>query len=618
MNREVTLKVKFRLLFLSGSDCSFGILAKGLFSALNNNDTFVADTVTLGDTHIAPDALKVLRAEGIDDSAVGCRTLNESGDSTYDLIITLDESSREYCEADDTGDPATAAVKRPLMVGTPVHLHWAIDRRLPTAGWGQSPPDYTLIRERLHRRITTLLDDGYLSTLADQRERSRELIDVLGDGLIMHDQHRNIYLFNREAERITGYSRDSVLGQNCHEIFGPDGICGTQCSFRDGPPEHGEDREYQVRFTSKDGMNKLLRMSVTPVEAGPGGPAGVIASIRDISEISELRWKLKERKSFHGMVGASMAMQEVFQTIRQVVTSDYPVLISGESGTGKELVANAIHNEGRRSGGPFVPVNCGALPENILESELFGHVRGAFTGAIRDKKGRFELADGGTLFLDEVGELTPSFQVKLLRVIQEKRFERVGGEDQIGVDVRIISATNRNLRESIKKGKFREDLFYRICVVPIELPPLRERREDIPLLIEQILEEIRTETNNKSLTISDNAIDRLLLHKWPGNVRELINALRFSAVRCGGRRIHLKHLPPEVRTVNGTVEVPIPPVSPVYASESGDTRKKGKLDKESVQSALAEAGGNKLKAAKALGVGRATLYRFLKDHPELS
>lgn len=611
------MKKDLKILFLSGVDCTFSLLAKGFFDALQNDEA-TAESATLGNPGLAAGLMDFLRAEDLSVSAEDCRTMAELAGSTFDLIVTLDQRSREYYQDENTDDPATTAEKRPLFVGNPIHVHWAIDRRFADGSEPLASPDYTLLRNRLHRRITTLLDDGYLTTLAAHRKRSLELIDSLGDGLIMHDQHRHIYVFNREAERITGFKREDVLGRNCHEIFGSEGICGGQCSFRDGPPQHGGDREYQVKFTGKDGEGKLLRMSVTSVEASPSGPAGVIASIRDISEISELRWQLKEKNNFHGMVGASPAMQEVFQTIRQVVVSDYPVLITGESGTGKELVANAIHQESRRNGGPFVPVNCGALPENILESELFGHVRGAFTGAIRDKKGRFELADGGTLFLDEVGELTPSFQVKLLRVLQEKRFERVGGEGQIDVDVRIISATNRNLRESVKEGKFREDLFYRLCVVPIELPPLRERREDIHLLINQILDEIRNETGNTSLTISDNAIDRLLLHQWPGNVRELINALRYSAVRCSGRRINLKHLPPEVRLAAGIVPVTLAPRQSVIPEPPVELRKRGKLTVSSVQTALAEAGGNKLKAAKVLGVGRATLYRFFKDHPGLA
>jgi transcriptional regulator with PAS, ATPase and Fis domain len=345
------------------------------------------------------------------------------------------------------------------------------------------------------------------------------------------------------------------------------------------------------------------------MEMGAGRVRGVVAVVRDVTEVSELRWRVRRRQGFHNIVGGSPAMQEIFETVRQVSTSDYPVLISGESGTGKELVARAIHAESRRAKGPFVPINCGALPENILESELFGHVRGAFTGAIRDKKGRFELAHKGTLFLDEVGELTQPFQVKLLRVLQEMRFELVGGERSVSVDVRIISATNQDLRQMVQQGSFREDLFYRLCVVPIGMPALRERTQDLPGLVEHFLDGIRQDTGKPIRRVSDEAMDCLLRHRWPGNVRELINALQFAAVRCEGEEILVRHLPPEVRQEEGGLQVrrPEPATPPVQTAP----RKRYKLDRESVTRALEEAGGNKVLAAKLLGVGRATLYRFL-------
>jgi transcriptional regulator with GAF, ATPase, and Fis domain len=263
-------------------------------------------------------------------------------------------------------------------------------------------------------------------------------------------------------------------------------------------------------------------------------------------------------------------------------------------------------------------VNCGALPENILESELFGHVRGAFTGAIRDKKGRFELAGGGTLFLDEVGELTPPVQVKLLRVLQEKVIERVGGEKPIRVDVRIISATNRDPREMVAQGTFREDLFYRLCVVPMALPPLRERREDVAPLVGHFLEKIAKETGKEFLRVSDGALECLLNHHWPGNVRELINALQFAAVRAGGEVLQPEHLPPEVRFRPPASHPPVTPrpagpaVMPTAVPFPPTPRgQRVKLTMTMVEQALEETGGNKVRAAKLLGVGRATLYRFL-------
>jgi DNA-binding NtrC family response regulator len=295
-------------------------------------------------------------------------------------------------------------------------------------------------------------------------------------------------------------------------------------------------------------------------------------------------------------------MLQIYRQIRDLATNDYPVHITGETGTGKELVANAIHNESRRGGKPFVPINCGALPEGILESELFGHVKGAFTGAIRDKKGRFELAHGGTLFLDEVADLPRSVQVKLLRVLQEGTFERVGGEKTVSVDVRVISASNKDLRQEVARGNFREDLFYRINVVPVVLPPLRERRGDIPLLIEHILRKA-CEEGQETPGVSSEALSLMKAYSWPGNIRELQSALRFSLVHARGKVIQPDHLPGELRQCKVT---PLP--------QPGSSR----LDPETVRNALATTGGNKKKAAVLLGVGRATLYRFLGSHPGVS
>ena len=295
-------------------------------------------------------------------------------------------------------------------------------------------------------------------------------------------------------------------------------------------------------------------------------------------------------------------MLELFETIRQVAEVDIPVLIQGESGTGKELIARAIHNEGSRSDKPFVPVNCGALPEGLLESELFGHVKGAFTGAMRNRKGRFEMARGGTLFLDEVADLSKMVQAKLLRVLQEGTFEQVGGEKTIISDVRIISAANRVLKSEMERGRFRDDLYYRLCVVPIHLPPLRERKNDIPLLIENFLEKAPIE-GLRTDGVSKNALSIMVDYPWPGNVRELQSALRYSLIKSKGRTIQTDHLPIELKEMK---------VSP---STRGPFRK---LEAKDVKDALIQSGGNKAKAARLLGVGRATLYRFLASFPDIS
>jgi len=341
-------------------------------------------------------------------------------------------------------------------------------------------------------------------------------------------------------------------------------------------------------------------MSVTGMYDEEGAFVGVLAAFRDLTEMINLQLRLGELTSFSGIVGSDRRMLDVYEQIRNLAAADYPVHITGDTGTGKELVAAAIHNESPRAGGPFVPVNCGALPEGLLESELFGHVKGAFSGAIRDKKGRFELADGGTLFLDEVSELPRHMQVKLLRVLQEGSFERVGAEKTISVDVRIISATNKNLRREMERHNFREDLYYRLSVVPIRIPPLRERRNDIPLLASHFLKQA-TEHTRKAARLSEEALSLMMDYASPGNVRELQNAIHFALVKSRGRTIEAEHLPLEIRQMTCKTFKPGP---------------QSRITPEAVASAIEKTGGNRSKAAKLLGVGRATLYRFLEKQPE--
>lgn len=357
----------------------------------------------------------------------------------------------------------------------------------------------------------------------------------------------------------------------------------------------------KVRGHSKDGSTLDLQLSASTVKDELGRELCLVLSFLDVTELSQLRRRLKEEHSFAGIVGRSDEMQQLFDTIRELAQVDVPVLIQGESGTGKELVAGAIHNTGPRAGEPFVAVNCGALPEGVLESELFGHVEGAFTGATRDRKGRFELADGGTIFLDEIAELPSEMQVKLLRVLQEGTFKRVGGEQTIEVNVRVISATNKDLREAVNNGDFRDDLYYRLCVVPVHLPPVRERRPDIPLLTRHALEKALERQDRGGVTISDEAMETLVDYDWPGNVREIENALQYAVLKCKSGAIQPAHLPPAIAGKS-------------TAKSKGSRRgPKRKLDIESVRDALEETGGNKSEAARRLGVGRATLYRFLSD-----
>ncbi len=441
------------------------------------------------------------------------------------------------------------------------------------------------------------MDSRLVDLLADKKNLER-ILDSLMEGIIAHDKERRILFFNRAAEKITGYDRAEILGRDCHDAFGSP-FCGGRCSFCGEPPNSWTNIDYPVNIATKDGESRRIEMSVAGMTDETGCFTGVLAAFRDVTDLIGLQIRLGQITSFAGIIGQDHKMLQVFEQIRELATNDYPVYLKGETGTGKEMVAAAIHNESQRGGGPFVPINCGALPEGVLESELFGHVKGAFSGAIRDKKGRFELADGGTIFLDEVADLTKSMQVKLLRVLQEWTFERVGGEKTVSVDVRVISAANRDLKREVERKNFRDDLYYRLNVVPIELPPLRERKNDIPLLAEEFLRQA-SEQGQKTAGLSKKALSIMMDYLWPGNVRELQNVLHYALVKCKGRLIRAEDLPLELEAGR---------------SRRGPTRK---LNQEMVKAALDRTGGNKAKAARHLGVGRATLYRFLEEFPDVS
>jgi sigma-54 dependent transcriptional regulator, acetoin dehydrogenase operon transcriptional activator AcoR len=437
------------------------------------------------------------------------------------------------------------------------------------------------------------------------------ILDSLKLGIIAHTPERIITVFNKEAEKITGYSKEEVIGKDCHNIFGSP-FCGNKCSFcGDSLSFSSENKEYPLSFVDRDGVTHHLEMNVSAIINKDHVFTGVLASFKDITDTFNLSLKAENISSFAGIIGQDKAMQDIFRQIRDVALYNYPVCISGKTGTGKERVALAIHDISAYGNGSFVPVNCGAIPEGIVESELFGHVKGAFSGAIKDRKGRFELAHKGTLFLDEVADLPLNTQVKLLRFLQEGSFEKVGGEKKVLVDVRIISASNKNLKEEVKAGRFREDLFYRLNVIPVHLPPLRQRKSDIPLLVSHFLKEAEQENSNPVPGLAHESLNILMDYHWPGNVRELKNVIQFSVVRSHGDQILPKDLPMEI-----THEQPIAareeaPAQPYIAPD------RGKLDADSVKAALKKAGGNKSKAAKLLGVGRATLYRFLSQHTEV-
>jgi PAS domain S-box-containing protein len=364
------------------------------------------------------------------------------------------------------------------------------------------------------------------------------------------DPEFRITYFNAEAEAITGFSREQALGHKCYEVLRAS-ICQRGCALRKSLETGEPQRNVRVTVLNPDMEAIPICVSSAVLRDREGRMIGGVEVFRDISEVEALRSELSARRTFGDMIGASPAMQEIFRLIPDVAATDASVLIEGASGTGKELVAQAIHDQSARSEGPFICVNCGALPDTLLESELFGYERGAFTGARGSKPGRFQQADGGTLFLDEVGELSPAFQVKLLRALQEGEVQPLGGTQTVKVDVRIIAATNRDLRRLMEEEKLREDLYYRLCVIRIQIPPLRERREDIIPLVGHYLSRLTARTGKEIGEISPEALTALYDYDYPGNVRELTNILERAFVLCHEDQIDLVHLPSEVVAARG-------------------------------------------------------------------
>ncbi|RLB18599.1 MAG: sigma-54-dependent Fis family transcriptional regulator [Deltaproteobacteria bacterium] len=455
-----------------------------------------------------------------------------------------------------------------------------------------------------------------ITQLLDNKSFLKTLFDAIPCAILILDRDRRIHAANNFFLKAYGGPESEALMKRvgnviqCVNALKTDEGCGfseecSSCAIRNTALKAvAGDRIERKRANMEfflEGRSQDLSLLISAAPFEHDGDRLAIVMFEDVTELNHLRKRLKTEQSFRGIIGQDPRMEELFETIRDVADVDVPVLIQGESGTGKELVAAAIHNEGPRAERLFVPVNCAALPEGLLESELFGHVKGAFTGAIRDKKGRFELADGGTLFLDEIGDLPKTVQVKLLRVLQEGIFERVGGEKSLSVNVRIISATNRDLAREVAKGHFRKDLYYRIRVVPITIPALRERRDDIPLLVNHFLQK-ESHAGSPVRGISPEALALMVEYSWPGNVRELQSALRFALLKARGGVIRLEHLPAELKEWQ----------------ESRPSRgPRRKLDRKAVLDALVRAGGNKAKAARMLGVGRATLYRFLSEQPDI-
>ncbi|MHB8068124.1 MAG: sigma-54 interaction domain-containing protein [Desulfobaccales bacterium] len=440
-----------------------------------------------------------------------------------------------------------------------------------------------------------------------------KVIDTMMEGVVVVDPRGIILSVNRAMEEITGYARQELIGHPCSLIksdacFSSLNSGGKkQCELF----QTGSIRRCKCILAKKDGSLVHVMKNAALLKDNDGRVLGGVETLTDVSEVVEkervitrLRRELSREDGFQGILGKSPLMLQLFSLIASAAQSDAPVIIYGESGTGKELVAGAIHRLSPRSQGPFIKVSSVALHESLLESELFGHVKGAFTGADRNRVGRFEAAHGGDIFLDEIGDLSLNTQAKLLRVLQEKVIEKVGDQKPVPVEVRVITATNKDLQQLMAAEKFREDLYYRINVIPIQLPPLRDRREDIPLLTEAFIERLRLKTRRPISGISKEAMEMLLRYGWPGNVRELLNSLEYAFVLCREGSILPEHLPSPLARK---------PAYPPPATKTGRPAGKGD-DKESLLKAMEEAGGNKSEAARILGVSRVTIWKRLKQH----
>jgi PAS domain S-box-containing protein len=445
---------------------------------------------------------------------------------------------------------------------------------------------------------------------ADFPEYWKTVVDTMMDGVVVVDREGTILSVNRALENMIGYTGREFVGRECVILD-----CNTCFSQDQGERKKwcgllraGKVVKHRCQLRKKDGQLVHVLKNGAVLKDGSGNVVGGVETLTDITEliakertIKELTDLLSPDEGFEGIVGRSPTMTGLYALIGNAAASDAPIIAYGESGTGKELVANAVHALGRRNKGPFVKVSCAALNESLLESELFGHVKGAFTGADRDRRGRFEAAHKGDLFLDEIGDIPLSIQVKLLRVLQEKEVERVGDHTPIPIDTRVIAATHRDLEAMCREGTFREDLYYRLNVIPIRVPPLRERPDDIPTLLDHFMKIIRVRTGKSIQGLTNDAMTVLTAYRWPGNVRELINVLEYAFVVCHEECIAPQHLP----------ALFLHPKTIVEGHRKGLA---GEGERAELIGVLEKTAGNRQEAADILGISRVTLWKLLKKH----
>ena len=426
------------------------------------------------------------------------------------------------------------------------------------------------------------------------------ILESISDGVFTVDMEWRVTSFNRAAEEITGVSRKEAIGRRCSDVF-RSSMCGAACALQQTLKTGKSIIGKSGYIIDSEGNRIPISVSTAVLRDGDGRVIGGAETFRDLSEVEALRQELEGKFRVGDLYSRSPLMQRVFEVLPAIAASPSTVLILGETGTGKELVARTIHSLSPRNRGPFVAVNCGALPDTLLESELFGYKAGAFTGAHKDKPGRFALAKGGTIFLDEIGEVSPALQVRLLRVLQERTYEPLGATRSEAADARVIVATNKDLAEQVRQGLFREDLYYRVNVVRLELPPLRRRKEDIPLLVDHFVARFNRLQQKSVQGIAAEALSLLMAHDWPGNIRELENAIERAFILCSDGHIGIAHLPEQL-TARGAA-----------AGADADLRSAHDiLDAQAIRAALERNAFNRLAAARELGIHKTTLFRRMK------
>lgn len=462
----------------------------------------------------------------------------------------------------------------------------------------------TFIRITKHAiQYKAFLDEK--AVIENENERFRSHLEAIfmsvEDAIVTADNDMTIVRANSSLERICRMNQ--VAGERITDIKNK---CGLKCwgVFGDALKTKNYIREYRINCEHALNPGQTVLLNVTPLKDREDRHIGGLMIVRDITRLSSLEEELQGKRQTYGIIGRNRVMKDIFKLIDSLKDMDTMVLVTGPSGTGKELVARAIHYCGPRADKPFITVNCSALAENLLETELFGHVKGAFTNAVQDKAGRFQLAEHGTIFLDEIGDISPKIQLKLLRVLETKEFERVGDSNPLKADVKIITATNQDLREKVKRGEFREDLYYRLKVVEIKMPPLKERRDDIPLLVEHYLAGFNQRFNKGIVCISKEVEELFLNYDWPGNIRELIHVLEHAFVVCRTQVIEIGHLPQEIREY----------LSKGCCVRRGYEGRVKNISREEITDALEKAGWNKARAARSLGISRPNLYKKMKDN----